>query len=49
MPRLGVDDCVVAESAYAAKIDKLSRHAEFLSKYPGDPCQTSLQLDKRGR
>jgi hypothetical protein len=32
----------------ATKIDKLSRHAEVLSKSPGDSCQSSRHLDSCG-
>jgi hypothetical protein len=31
--------------AFATKINKPPRHAEVLSKYGGDSCQSSLQLD----
>lgn len=30
---------------HAAKIDRLLRHAQNLSKYPGVSCQSSLHLD----
>jgi hypothetical protein len=29
----------------AVKIDRVLQHAEVLSKYPGDSCQSSLHLD----
>jgi len=33
----------------AANIDRPIRHADFLSKEPGDSCQSSLHLDSQRR